>query len=82
MVYSLYKEWLFENQIKCQCYSNGTHTIRLYGPYCTAMVCSLNLCSTAHINRWIAKYERLGIQITAKKAVETIVAYQVVTSNY
>jgi len=41
-----------------------------------------HLCSAAHIDRWIAECKRLGIQITAKEAVETIAAYQGVTSNY
>ena len=41
-----------------------------------------HLCSEAHIDRWIAECERLGIQITAKEAVETIAAYQGVAPDY
>jgi hypothetical protein len=54
----------------------------LYGKKTSTTTLRKHLCSETHIDKWIAECKRLGIQITAKEAVETIAAYQGVAPNH
>ena len=53
----------------------------IYGKITSTTVLRNHLLSKDHIDTWIAECARLGIQITAKSAVEVIAAHQGVAPN-
>ena len=54
----------------------------LYGERTSITDLHKHLLHKDHIDMWIAECKRLGIHITAKKAVEVITAHQGVTPNH